>query len=315
MKVGLVPLVLVTALAASAVSASSAAAAFPGGNGRFAFDSRGNIFTVERDGSGQVRLTSDGQSVDPAWSPDGTRIAFSRSGFISVMGARGRGAREVSALGDSFDPAWSPNGKRLVFVHEGEIWMVAVSGGTPVQLTHDASGCGDGSPAWSPLGGRIAYQDGCPPFGYEIVVLRLQDGVRQLIPDAWDPAFTADGRGLVFSSNLDPDNPPGFLPGPSYQSGDLRGGHRALYSRAWCAEGAPCLTETVAAPSSSLANPQGVYVETFPPKDDGSFGGFCVMSASGVDVDPSRGRVDAGFCHIGDGTPLPQDLDWQPTTG
>ena len=74
------------------------------------------------------------------------------------------------------------------------------------------------------------------------------------------------------------------------------------------------LRDVVAAPTSSVANPQGVFVETFPPKDDGSFGGFCVSSASAVDVPPTIGMVDAGFCDFSGRLP-PNDLDWPPTLG
>lgn len=56
-------------------------AAFPGFNGRIAFDSARDrntgIYTINPDGSGATRLTSSsGNDVDPAFSPDGQKIAF-----------------------------------------------------------------------------------------------------------------------------------------------------------------------------------------------------------------------------------------------
>src|SRR5215210_3130702 len=59
-----------------------AQAAFPGPNGRIAFttykyEGDENIYSVQPDGSGLMRLTADpGADDDAAWSPNGRRIAF-----------------------------------------------------------------------------------------------------------------------------------------------------------------------------------------------------------------------------------------------
>src|SRR3954463_4020262 len=82
-------------------AAAPAQAAFPGANGRLAFDSAGNIYTVKADGTRLLKLTSDGESSGPAWSPSGKRIAFSRRGFIFVMTAQGRFPRKIERLGHS----------------------------------------------------------------------------------------------------------------------------------------------------------------------------------------------------------------------
>ena len=242
-----------------------------------------------------------------------------------MMTQRGRWPRKVERLGHSSQPAWSANGKRIAFVHRGDIWLVSAGGGVPTRLTHDASFCvNDDQPAWSPLGGTIAFQQtvgtynpvegGCDVTSdnpIQIVLLRLRTGARHAITDAWDPNFTGDGRGLVFQSDQDPDDPaPASLGAPQYESSNLTGEPRLFYSRAWCAEGAPCLTDVVAAPSSTLANPQGVYVETLEGAEPGIFGGFCVNSASSVDGPSGGGNVDAGFCRF-DGSMIDQ-LDWQP---
>ena len=60
-------------------------AAFPGTNGKIAYESAvtGNseIFVMSADGSGKTNLTNDlagpgrPEDRDPAWSPDGDRIA------------------------------------------------------------------------------------------------------------------------------------------------------------------------------------------------------------------------------------------------
>ena len=72
---GLSPAVANTGPANMAV-AYAAPAAYPGSDGRIAFVSKGNIFTILPDGKGLVRLTSLGHSSGPRWSPSGARLAY-----------------------------------------------------------------------------------------------------------------------------------------------------------------------------------------------------------------------------------------------
>jgi dipeptidyl aminopeptidase/acylaminoacyl peptidase len=81
-----------------------------------------SIWTVASDGSGLRRLTSlNGDSENPAWSPDGRKIAYESGSEISVMNADGTGNQRLtrSGLNDSYEPRWSPNGKRIVYVYSG----------------------------------------------------------------------------------------------------------------------------------------------------------------------------------------------------
>jgi Tol biopolymer transport system component len=91
-------------------------------NGRIAFMSNTDIYTVEPDGSDR-RLLVDVESTltGVAWSPDGTRLAYwSEAPELSVIDADGSDPTVV-ASGDAArgipiqGPSWSPDGSKLAF--------------------------------------------------------------------------------------------------------------------------------------------------------------------------------------------------------
>lgn len=111
------------------------------------------------------------------------------------------------------DPYLSPDGQQLAYVANQHIYLVALDGTPPRQVTdRPAVYSAAGSPlAWSPDGTQIAYYEGTYPF-QRIGVMDVATGERRLLtPEpnfqiyrsrlVWSP----DGRYLAF---YQPVNPP-----------------------------------------------------------------------------------------------------------
>ncbi len=118
-------LALVLALLSILALPSAAQAAFPGHNGKIAFDSNrdGNyeIYTANPDRSGLTNITNNpANELSPAWSADGSKIAFysDRDGNYDIytMNPDGTGQTNISNNpGTDQEPAWSPDGSKIAF--------------------------------------------------------------------------------------------------------------------------------------------------------------------------------------------------------
>jgi Tol biopolymer transport system component len=208
--------------------AAPAEAAFPGQNGRIAFESGrdGNpeIFAMKRDGSAQTNLTNNPDpDFLPSYSPDGRRIAFSRYSVaddnvdLYVMDADGSDQRRITFNEQvDVDPAWSPDGKRLVFVREPlpeseegpapppDLWIVDLKDGEERNLTNSPA-TPDFEPQWSPDGARIAFNsDASEPDNIDVYTIRPNGrGLRRLTSaPGFDggPNYSPDGRLIAFDS-------------------------------------------------------------------------------------------------------------------
>jgi Tol biopolymer transport system component len=82
-----------------------------------------DLFVLDLGSGKRTRLTTDGASFQPAWSPDGSMIAYSRAEEIVTIPATGGPIRRVTrcrlpdCVGDLF-PSWSADGSQLAFVRQ-----------------------------------------------------------------------------------------------------------------------------------------------------------------------------------------------------
>jgi len=104
---------------------------------------------------------------------------------------------------------------RIAFMANGQVFSMRTDGSARRQLTHDGAGAAD--PDWSATGGLLVYarSDGLVSFVSSTGTLRATMSTQEPISD---PAFSPDGRRLVFTVNGD-----GLFDGPSIYVANVDG--------------------------------------------------------------------------------------------
>jgi TolB protein len=213
----------------SSVPGTTPTLPLPHGDGKIAFvgASDQDIFTVEPDGSGIVRLTTCevtpcGSVGGLAWSPDGATLLFSRfkdkfdpvggaMGPLYAIDADGSNLRPLtdcqSPSCQDFSAVWSPEGTRIAFVRDGSGSGVYVMDADGSNLTLVSAGdTGSGRPTWSPDGRRIAFDRYADPDGTSTIFIAAADGSGMTplvsgegLPSR--PAWSPDGALVAYTSN------------------------------------------------------------------------------------------------------------------
>jgi len=154
------------------------------------------------------RLTFDGLSGGPVWSPDGARLAYPADRgdgvwnlYAVAANGDGRPTRLTTSDQTQFASSWAPNGMLTFVEASGTMWALATEvRDAPFLLANTTFRTG--WPALSPDGAWLAYTSN--ETGQEEVWVRAVTGagppVRISTEGGWGPAWSRDGTELFFRS-------------------------------------------------------------------------------------------------------------------
>jgi dipeptidyl aminopeptidase/acylaminoacyl peptidase len=110
-------------------------------------------------------------------TPDNKYSVTLEYGQIALKPADGSAEKVLTSTPEAkSELQLSPNGRQIAYVSQGQVWVVAIAGGVPLQLTNDPAGPGDPRgatdhhPQWNPNGRWILYESGRKGFNELYVV-------------------------------------------------------------------------------------------------------------------------------------------------
>lgn len=192
-----------------------------------------NLYVMNADGTGVVRLTNNdfsySQITNLSWSPDGTTLAYVEGSDLlhrlSLINADGTNKRHlVESSGPFLDVVWAPDGNRLAYslgsgFNQSNLFVINPDGSGATKLTHnDEPGIYNRSPAWSLNSRYLAYvsnRDGndeiyvlslTASFGETALssTFRLTNNPAADIDPTWSPDASDGPQGsIAFASNRD----------------------------------------------------------------------------------------------------------------
>lgn len=237
-------LAVAVAVVSVGLTAAAALATAPGQNGQIVFRrylgpdrTKGTIFTVAPDGTGERRLTRPPAKASddyPDYAADGSFVAFQRCASacriytvrpdatgLKRVGAGCTGTQTPPRCADNSYPAISPDGRNIAFVrafgrvrndeleHVG-IYAMRVDGSHLRRVTLPRTGtAADIDPQWSPDGRRLVFVrknvTARPAGGQAVFVVNADgSGLRRVTPwklRAGDgPDWSPDGSQILFRS-------------------------------------------------------------------------------------------------------------------
>jgi Tol biopolymer transport system component len=202
------------------IACSQAPPAGPGRELVFATrrDGVGELYLVNDNGAGLIRLMTDRTDLEPAWSPDGSRIALrsnlpgstgpGTNGEILLMNPDGSGLTNITNDPEAFDimPAWAPGGEQLVYARitlatgATELYTINADGTARTRVT-------DGwHPHWAPDASRIVFVDTVGPNRSDLYLVH-PDGSNRVnllsTPGVTEeePVWSPDGSKIAFASD------------------------------------------------------------------------------------------------------------------
>ncbi len=188
-----------------------------------------DIYYQKIGGNTVTQLTSDpANDRMPAISPDGTRLAFcsDRSGSWDIYVKDLRGGKAIQITADPANevhPSWSKNGNELVFSslgrQSGQWELVVVNVANPAERRFIGYGL---FPTFSPNGEKILFQRarfrGTRWFSIWTIdymngeAMRPTEIAASANAAAISPAWSPDGKRIVFSTVVNPSEDPAARP-------------------------------------------------------------------------------------------------------
>lgn len=171
---------------------------------------------IRKDGRERTVLTTGADDYSPAWALDGRRIVFARSNPCDKYSnaeadcppkvqqdkkygilIRRRDGRTWVVTRTGWDPVWSPDGKLILYrdLRDDSLDAIKPDGGKARPVVRRSA---FGGHDWSPDGRRIVFSSGSGEGSYIGVVRRDGTGFRRVAGNGQAPAYSPDGRWIVF---------------------------------------------------------------------------------------------------------------------